>query len=157
MTARSYRGPPSSPENRHIDISNQRRPNNMNKASQVLYVMGQDVWAESPHDSCEHVATVHRHKDDMELVTMPIKKRHKDEMELVNSKMANQEAEIIELKGCLSRENTKIAKLDKKKKLKKRKCVPLKQPPSASLVVSINERSTTPVRKKRRRRRKVML
>lgn len=86
-----------------------------------------------------------RQKDDMEVVTMTMKKRHKDEMELVNSKMANQEAEIIELKGCLSRENTKIAKLDKKKKLKKRKCVPLKQPLPSKFQGDAEKAQATPM------------
>ena len=78
-----------------------------------------------------------RQKDDMEVVTMTMKKRHK----------ANQEAEINELKGCLSRENTKIAKLDKKKKLKKRKCVPLKQPVPSKFQGDAEKVKATPVPK----------
>ena len=192
----------------------------MNVVSQVLYKIGQDVWAKSPYDSREHVATVvsvnasevtvvwaHTNEKAMvditrvrpmfdfeswvrtavptntdvrrkvslspdrqdtieeitklqEALTAANRKAemqqaeierlrwkyqfqtdeildmeseledkrkliawHSNKMDAMNRMMVNQEAEIIELKGCLSRANTKIvvevnAKLNEKEKLK---------------------------------------
>jgi Zn-finger nucleic acid-binding protein len=76
-----------------------------------------------------------------------MKKYDQDEMELVNSKIVNQEAKMMELEGCLSRTNTKIAKLDEKKKLKKRNCVPLKQPLPSKFQGDAEKAKATPMPK----------